>query len=86
MGVEQPIPVPRGVVEALIATREGSGTVCLDQDLKIGQKVRILSGPFAHSLCRLEQLNDRGRVCVLLEIMGGQVATYLDRSVLGPAA
>lgn len=86
MGVDKPIPVPRGVIEALIATRENSGTVRLDRDLEIGQKVRILSGPFAHALCRLEHLDDRGRVCVLLEIMGGQVAAYLDRSALGPAA
>jgi transcription antitermination factor NusG len=86
MGAEQPIPVPRGVVEALIAAREGSGTVCLDHDLEVGQKVRILSGPFAQALCRLEHLDDRGRVCVLLEIMGGQVAVYLDRSAIGPAA
>jgi transcription antitermination factor NusG len=86
MGAEQPTPVPRGVVEALIAARESSGTVCLNQDLAVGQMVRILSGPFAQALCRLEQLDDRGRVCVLLEIMGGQVAAYLDRSALGPAA
>jgi transcription antitermination factor NusG len=86
MGAEQPIPVPRGVVEALIAARDGCGPVCLDQHLEIGQQVRILSGPFAQALCRLEQLDDRGRVCVLLEIMGGQVAAYLDRSALGPAA
>jgi transcription antitermination factor NusG len=86
MGTDQPIPVPRGVIEALIATRENSGAVRLDQDLEIGQKVRILSGPFAQALCRLEHLDDRGRVCVLLEIMGGQVAAYLDRSALGPAA
>ena len=86
MGAEQPIPAPRGVVEALIATREGSGAVSLAQDLAIGQMVRILSGPFAQAICRLERLDDRGRVCVLLEIMGGQVAAYLDRSALGPAA
>ena len=86
MGADKPMPVPRGVVEALIATRENSETVRLDQDLEVGQKVRILSGPFAHALCRLEQLDDRGRVCVLLEIMGGQVPAYLDRSALGPAA
>ena len=86
MGADKPMPVPHGVIEALIATRESSGTVRLDQDLEVGQKVRILSGPFAHALCRLEHLDDRGRVCVLLEIMGGQVPAYLDRSALGPAA
>jgi transcription antitermination factor NusG len=86
MGADKPMPVPPGVIEALIATREDSETVRLDQGLEVGQKVRILSGPFAHALCRLEHLDDRGRVCVLLEIMGGQVAAYLDRSALGPAA
>jgi transcriptional antiterminator RfaH len=86
MGAEQPIPVPRGVVEALIVTRESFGTACLEHELEIGQKVRIQSGPFAQALCQLEHLNDRGRVCVLLEIMGGKVPTFLDRSVLGPAA
>jgi transcription antitermination factor NusG len=86
MGADTPMPVPRGVVEGLIATREDSETVYLDPDLEVGQKVRILSGPFAHALCRLEHLDDRGRVCVLLEIMGGQVPAYIDRSALGPAA
>lgn len=85
MGAEQPIPAPQGVVEALISMREGSGGVCLNQDLSIGQMVRILSGPFAQAICQLEQLDDRGRVCVLLEIMGGQIAACLDRSALGPA-
>lgn len=86
MGAEQPIPAPHGVIETLIAMRENSGPVSFGQDLAVGQKVRILSGPFAETLCRLERLDDRGRVCVLLEIMGGKVAAYLDRSALGPAA
>ena len=71
MGAEQPIPVPPGVVEALAASCESRGVVRIDDGLEIGQKVRILSGPFAETLCRLAQLDDRGRVRVLLEIMGG---------------
>jgi transcription antitermination factor NusG len=62
MGVEQPMPVPPGVVEALVAATESSGTVRLDRDLEIGQKLRILSGPFAETLCRLAELDDKGRV------------------------
>ena len=85
MGLEQPTPVPPGVVEALIAVRDSSGTLRLDHDLEIGQKVRILSGPLAQTLGRLEHLDDKGRVRVLLEIMGGEVAAYLDRSALEPA-
>src|SRR5262249_2350796 len=52
MGGEQPMPVPRGVVEAL-AMSEQSGLIRLDNDLEVGQKVRIVSGPFADTLCRL---------------------------------
>jgi transcriptional antiterminator RfaH len=86
MGGEQPTPVPSGVVEALIASCESHEAVRLDCRLEIGQKVRILSGPFAETLCRLAHLDDRGRVCVLLEIMGMEVATQLDRSAIAPAA
>jgi transcription antitermination factor NusG len=86
MGPEQPRPVPPGVVEALAASCEGCGAVRLDDSLEIGQKVRILSGPFAESLCRLAHLDDRGRVRVLLEIMGMEVAAQLDRSAIAPAA
>lgn len=82
MGVEQPMPVPFGVVEALITRRENSGTIRLDHGLEVGGKARILSGPFAEALCRIEHLDDRGRVRVLLEIMGGQVAAQVDRSAL----
>jgi transcription antitermination factor NusG len=86
MGGEQPMPVPPRVVEALVATCESHGVVRLNDGLEIGQKVRILSGPFAETLCRLARLDDRGRVHVLLEIMGMEVAAQLDRSAIAPAA
>jgi transcription antitermination factor NusG len=86
MGAEQPSPVPPGVVEALIASCENSRVVRLDDGLEIGQKVRILSGPFAETLCHIAHLDDRGRVRVLLEIMGMEVAAQLDRSAIAPAA
>ena len=86
MGVEQPIPVPQGIVEPLVAATDSSGTVRFDSDLEIGQKVRILSGPFAETLCRLVHLDDRGRVRVLLEFMGVEVSARLDRSCVAPAA
>ena len=53
MGAEQPMPVPPGVVEALVASCESRGVVRFDDGLEIGQKVRILSGPFAETICRL---------------------------------
>ena len=85
MGAEQPTPVPPGVVEALVEY-ESRGVVRFDDGLEIGQKVRILSGPFAETICRLADLDDRGRVRVLLEIMGMEVAAQLDRSATASAA
>jgi transcription antitermination factor NusG len=86
MGAEQPRSVPPGVVEALVASCESCGAVRVDDSLEVGQKVRILSGPFAETLCRLAHLDDRGRVRVLVEIMGMEVAAQLDRSAIAPAA
>jgi transcription antitermination factor NusG len=85
MGGEQPMPVPCGIVESLVMS-ENSGLLRFDNDLEIGQKVRILSGPFADALCRLVHLDDRGRVRVLLEFMGAEVTAQLDRSCVAPAA
>jgi transcriptional antiterminator RfaH len=86
MGTEQPIPVPSGIVEALLVATEASGLVRLDNDLEIGQTVRILTGPLAETLCRLVHLDGRGRVRVLLEFMGTEVSAQLDRSCVAPAA
>jgi transcriptional antiterminator RfaH len=86
MGGEQPMPVPMGIVEALVTATEASGIIRLDRDLRIGEKVRILSGPFADALGSLVHLDEKGRVRVLLEVMGGQVPVQLERSRVARAA
>ena len=83
---EQPRAVPSGVVEALVASTDNSGTVQFDRDLEIGQKVRILSGPFVETICQLVHLDDRGRVRVLLQFMGVEVAAQLHQSCVVRAA
>ena len=86
MDAEQPRAVPSGVVEALVASTDNSGTVQFDRDLEIGQKVRILSGPFEETICQLVHLDDRGRVRVLLQFMGVEVAAQLHQSCVVRAA
>jgi len=82
----RPIPVPVGVVESLIEQSDGNLTR-LDTGLVKGQRVRILSGPFADLAGTLERLDGAGRVQVLLEMMGTTaVPVFLHRSVLSPAA
>jgi transcriptional antiterminator RfaH len=70
----QPHPVPRGVVEALIATADARGVLQLADKLQVGGPVRLMAGPFAERLAILDHLDDSGRVRVLLDILGRQVA------------
>jgi transcription elongation factor/antiterminator RfaH len=81
----RPVPVPAGIVESLIGQSDGNLTR-LDAGLVKGQQVRILSGPFADFVGKLERLDDAGRVQVLLEMMGTAVPITLHRSALSPAA
>jgi transcriptional antiterminator RfaH len=79
-----PIPVPRGIVEAIQSRgRPGDGIIddmYRGQTFEIldGKKVRITEGPFAdlHGICRW---SNQKRVAVLLEVMGRLVETQVQR-------
>jgi transcription elongation factor/antiterminator RfaH len=77
---QQPVRVPPGIVEALIAGLDGSDLVTFNGGLMLGQTVRIIAGPLAGGLGVLQRLDARGRVRLLLEIMGGQAPVVIDRS------
>lgn len=80
-----PAPVPRGVVEALWSACDGDGVLPWSGDLHPGQAVRIQSGPFSDFIGELDQLDDGGRIRVLLDIMGGKKPVVLARSNVIPA-
>lgn len=73
MCADEPLAVPRGVVEALIASTDDRGILQLGERLKVGGLVRLMAGPFAEQLGLLEHLDDSGRVQVLLHLLGRQV-------------
>ena len=83
---DPPVPVPKGVVEALIAHTNEAGLALFDARLTTGQTVRILSGPFADFVGTLDRLDGAGRVRVLLTMMGTAIPVTLHRSALLPAA
>jgi transcription elongation factor/antiterminator RfaH len=82
----RPIPVPEGVVEALIERTDEANLALFEAGLTLGQSVRILRGPFCDFVGTLERLDERGRVRVLLEMMGTTIPVALQRSSLSPAA
>jgi transcriptional antiterminator RfaH len=71
---DRPPPVPDGVVEALIAAADARGILEFASRLRVGGTVRLMAGPFAEQLAILNHLDDTGRVRVLLDILGRQVA------------
>jgi transcription elongation factor/antiterminator RfaH len=83
---DRPVPVPEGVVEALIQRTDEANLTLFHTGLTTGQSVRILSGPFADFVGTVERLDDAGRVRVLLDMMGTAVPVGLHRSALSPAA
>lgn len=75
---DRPQPVPEGVVETLIASSDEQGIMRFGRQLKPGMPVRLMSGPFAERLAILDRLDGFGRVQVLLDLMGRQIATSVD--------
>ena len=77
-------PVPHGLVENLMLAADEDGTVHFAYALQQGQRVKVAAGPFADLVGRLERLDDKGRVSVLLELMGGSVRVALPRDLVVP--
>ena len=83
---DRPVPVPNGIVETLIENTDEANLALFSSGLTTGQSVRILSGPFANFVGKLERLDAAGRVRVLLEMMGTAVPVAIRRSAICPAA
>jgi len=82
MGPEFPAPVQHGVVESLATCCGADGHLQLADRLVIGERVRVLSGPFADMIGKLSRLDGGGRVQVLLRLLGGEVVVLLARAAL----
>ena len=85
MGEDRPQPVPRGVVETLIACTDARGFFHAADIFKKGQTVRVASGSFAQSLAEIVALDGKGRVRVLLEMMNTKIIAHVDSAQLEPA-
>ena len=83
---DRPDPVPEGIVEILITNSDEANLALFTSGMATGQSVRILSGPFANVVARLERLDAAGRVRVLLDMMGTTVPVAVRRGAICPAA
>lgn len=73
--------MPARVVESLQAQCRGDLFEGAADSLKLGESVRIIHGPFAELIARVKSLDDRGRVALLLDVLGGGVFHSDTRSL-----
>ena len=73
--------MPSRVVEALQARCKGDVFEPANDSLRPGEQVRILQGPFTDLIAQVQSLDDRGRVALLLDVLGGGVYHSETRSV-----
>lgn len=75
----KPTPLPNPLMAGLRARCDASGLLLPPADLEVGDRIRILSGPFADLVTTIEELPGVQRIGVLIDLMGRQVKTSLPR-------
>lgn len=75
-----PLALPESLMTELQARCGPDELVKSVNDLEVGDRIRILSGPFADVITKIHHLPDTERVSVLLDLMGRDVRTSLPRN------
>ena len=73
----RPTPLPRPLMAGLMARCDGSGVLLPPDDLAVGDRVRVLAGPFADTVTTIEDIPEEARIGVLIELMGRRVRATL---------
>ncbi|MCI5073637.1 transcription termination/antitermination NusG family protein [Oricola sp.] len=81
---ERPIALPKGFVESLQGFSDAEGFVSYAPQLKVGDTVTLMSGPFAKQVGELISMDDRGRVEVLMRFVSS-IAVKTSQDNLIPA-
>ncbi|MEM9204933.1 MAG: transcription termination/antitermination NusG family protein [Pseudomonadota bacterium] len=78
----KPEAVKPGVVETLMQSTGSDGVLTFSETLGPGDTVRLISGPFAGQLGTLKAMRAKGRVEILLGLLGQETRAEVDRRVL----
>jgi len=81
---DQPLTAPDGIIKELRGRENYLGFVSGlgSEGMKLGQKVKIISGPFSDHLGIFDGLSDSQRVAVLLDVMGRQVRAKIPADTI----
>jgi transcription elongation factor/antiterminator RfaH len=81
---DTPAAIPAGIVEALQDMTQQNGQVVFTAHLRRGDKVKFLTGPFAEMAGALERLDSKGRVLILLNLLGRETQVSAHASEIQP--
>lgn len=85
---EKPTPVPDSVIADLRSREDAFGLFPVEQRqrLSVGDIVQVSGGSFADHVGRIQCLDGNERVVVLLNLLGRQVKTRLQRDIIAIAS
>lgn len=75
---DAPTPVPRDLIEALMARCEPGGRWISAEVPKEGDRVRITAGPLAEFVATVDSVTPQRRVWVLLDILGASTRVAMN--------
>lgn len=68
--IRHPRPLPDSFMAGLMARCDARGLIGGPIDLKAGDRIRVISGPFARTIAEIEMLEDGERIQILMDLMG----------------
>lgn len=77
-----PSGLPAGFISELVARCDADGVLAEDHQMKPGEPIRIINGPFSDIITRIEKLEPGQRLQVLIEIMGRETRVSVDQSAV----
>jgi transcriptional antiterminator RfaH len=77
---DRPTPLPYGAIEELMSYEDTNGCITFDgrSDVRKGDSVVVLDGPFSRLLGFCEAVTESERITVLLDLLGRKVRVSLD--------
>ena len=78
----EPAVVPAALVEQLMQSCDGDGVIAESPAMSAGDEVRVIQGPFASFIGKVEDLKPDQRAWVLLDVMGKQTRVSISRGDL----
>lgn len=76
----RPTPVEPALIEALRNRTRDDGQLDAPESLKIGDMVRVVSGPLSEKLVQIESMDEKDRIYVFLDLMGRYAKAALSIS------